>query len=205
MSCDIGNAYLNALCQEKIWCVIGAEFGSDKGKIMIICQALYGLKSSRASRRATFTETLNGLGYKSSSADPDVWIKPKLKSNGDDYYSLILVYVDDVLHFDHEPNELMNLLEDKYRIKDKAEAPVRYLGTNIDKMQLSGGDIVWSMSSYDYLSNAITNLEKNLVKDRANSGKVYGNRSGKCPFPVGYRPELDTTPLLGNDLTSRYL
>ena len=72
-------------------------------------------------------------------------------------------------------------------------------------MQLSGGDIVWSMSSYDYVSNTTNNIEKILDKDRANSLKVYGKRSGKRPFPVGYRPELDTTPLLGNDLTSRYL
>ena len=162
MSCDMCNAYLNVLYQEKIWCVIGAEFGSDKGKIMIKCHALYGFKSSGASWRATFTETLNDIGYTSSRADPDLWIKPKVKSNSDDYYSLILVYVDDVLHFDHEPNELMNLLEDKYRIKDKAEAPVRYLGTNIDKIQLPGGDIVLSMSSYDYVSNAINLLHPYL-------------------------------------------
>ena len=48
-----------------------------------------------------------------------------MKSNGDDYHSLILVYADDVLHFDHEPNKFMILLEDKYRLKDKAEAPDR--------------------------------------------------------------------------------
>ncbi len=29
MSCDIGNAYLNAKCQEKIWFVTGAECGPD--------------------------------------------------------------------------------------------------------------------------------------------------------------------------------
>ena len=29
---DIGNAYLNAKCREKIWTVAGTEFGSEKGK-----------------------------------------------------------------------------------------------------------------------------------------------------------------------------
>ena len=49
MSCDIGNAYLNAPCREKIWCVAGTEFGSDKGKVLHVVRALYGLKSSGAS------------------------------------------------------------------------------------------------------------------------------------------------------------
>jgi hypothetical protein len=29
MSCDIGNAYLNAKCRERIWFVAGAECGPD--------------------------------------------------------------------------------------------------------------------------------------------------------------------------------
>ena len=31
LACDIGNAYLNAPCQEKVWFEAGAEFGSRKG------------------------------------------------------------------------------------------------------------------------------------------------------------------------------
>ena len=29
MSCDIGNAYLNAPCREKLWFVAGKECGPD--------------------------------------------------------------------------------------------------------------------------------------------------------------------------------
>ena len=36
--CDIVNAYLNAGCREKLWTVAGAEFGSEKGTIMIIAK-----------------------------------------------------------------------------------------------------------------------------------------------------------------------
>ena len=39
---------MNAKCREKIWTKAGTEFGSDKGKVMIIIRALYGLKSSGA-------------------------------------------------------------------------------------------------------------------------------------------------------------
>lgn len=41
-ACDIGNAYLNAECREKIWFEAGIECGEDAGKIMIIERALYG-------------------------------------------------------------------------------------------------------------------------------------------------------------------
>jgi len=39
-ACDIGNAYLNAACLEKLWIVAGPEFGSEKGSVIIIARAL---------------------------------------------------------------------------------------------------------------------------------------------------------------------
>ena len=35
-ACDIGNAYLNAPCREKLWTIAGSEFGSERGSVMII-------------------------------------------------------------------------------------------------------------------------------------------------------------------------
>ena len=43
---DISNAHLNAKCREKIWKIAGTEFGSKKGKVMLLVCALYGLKLS---------------------------------------------------------------------------------------------------------------------------------------------------------------
>ena len=54
---DIGNAYLNAKCRERIWTVAGKEFGSDSDQVMIIVQGLYGLKSSRAAWKQTLAES----------------------------------------------------------------------------------------------------------------------------------------------------
>jgi hypothetical protein len=51
LSCDVGNAYLNAPCREKIWFQAGKECGSDAGKVMIVTRALYGLRTSGASWR----------------------------------------------------------------------------------------------------------------------------------------------------------
>ncbi len=83
LSCDIGNAYINAPCREKIWCVAGPEFGpEDEGSVLIIERALYGLKSSGAAWRAMLAQTMHDLGYKSCLADPDVWISPQSKPDG---------------------------------------------------------------------------------------------------------------------------
>ena len=46
---DIENAYITAPCTEKIWTVLGPEFGSDAGKQAIVICELYGLKSAGAS------------------------------------------------------------------------------------------------------------------------------------------------------------
>ena len=56
----------------KICIIAGPEFGSDAGTPMIVTRALYGLKSSGASWRATFAQTLSDLGYVLSKADLDL-------------------------------------------------------------------------------------------------------------------------------------
>jgi Reverse transcriptase (RNA-dependent DNA polymerase) len=58
LSCDIGNAYLNAPCQENIWFEAGKECGEDAGKAMVLKRALYGLKSAGASWRAMFLNSI---------------------------------------------------------------------------------------------------------------------------------------------------
>jgi hypothetical protein len=48
---DIKNTYLTTPVTEKIWCVLGPEFGANTGKQAIIIQSLYSLKSSSTSFR----------------------------------------------------------------------------------------------------------------------------------------------------------
>ena len=74
---DISNAYLNPKCREKIQKVVGTEFGSEKGKVMLVVCALYGLKSSGTAWRKMLSQTFRDIGYVSSKADPDVWFKAK--------------------------------------------------------------------------------------------------------------------------------
>jgi hypothetical protein len=43
---DVLNAYITAPMTEKVWTVLGPEFGIDDGKSAISVCALYGLKSA---------------------------------------------------------------------------------------------------------------------------------------------------------------
>jgi hypothetical protein len=45
---DVLNAYITAPVKEKVWTILGPEFGHDAGRSAIIVRALYGLKSAGA-------------------------------------------------------------------------------------------------------------------------------------------------------------
>ena len=60
---DVMNAYVTAPCSEKIWTVLGKEFGADQGKKSIIVCALYGLKSSGAAFHAHLADCMRSIGY----------------------------------------------------------------------------------------------------------------------------------------------
>jgi hypothetical protein len=74
----------------------GPEFGSDEGKTMIVVRALYGLNCAGAPFCAFLGEHLYDMGFRSSQADPDVWLRPARKQSGEKYYEYVLCYVDDV-------------------------------------------------------------------------------------------------------------
>jgi hypothetical protein len=107
----------------------GPEFGSKAGSVMIVKKALYGLKSSGAAFCAHLAETLNNLNYKSTKANPDVWIRPGVKPDGFKYYEMLLVYVDDVLCISHDPTATMKGIQGTFKLKgDKIKVPTHYLG-----------------------------------------------------------------------------
>ena len=71
-----------------MWTLAGPEFGSEKGAIMIIARALYGLKSSGAAWRAKLAKTMAEIRYFLSQADPDVWLKAATP-----YYKYICLFM----------------------------------------------------------------------------------------------------------------
>ena len=181
---DIGNAYLNAKCRENIWTVAGTEFGSEKDKVDLVVSSLYGLKSFGAAWRQMLDQTLRDLGYVSSKADPDVWLKDETKPDGTEYYEYVLVYVDDVLHLHHDPKTFMNRLAEVYRLKDGSVGePDGYHGANIEKVQLGDGSVACSVTSREYVTNSIQNLEDTLSRDGAQPSMIFGNGLSPAFFP----------------------
>jgi hypothetical protein len=129
---------------------------------MIVCKALYGLKSSGAAFRALLSETLRDLGYVATKADPDVYIRPATRDDGFQYYEMVLTYVDDILHLSHNPPVTIEMLKRVFKLKDdKVAPPETYLGAQLQYKSI-GGVQCWTMSSDKYVRAAIQNDEDKL-------------------------------------------
>jgi hypothetical protein len=166
LSADVGNAYLQAPAREKVHMTAGPELGPNRiGQAVIIVRALYGLKSSGAAWQAKFSETLHGLNFKPTIADPDIWYRPACKLNGFEYYEYILVYVDDILVLSHAPSLIMETLKKAYHLKDEPSIPTTYLGATIRQWNIPGEPSpIWSMNCQKYIKEAIRCLEVELTK-----------------------------------------
>jgi hypothetical protein len=106
---DVLNAYITASVNEKVWTVLGSEFGHDAGKSYIIVHALYGLKSTGAALQAHLASFMRQKGCTSCKADPDLWLKAVTRpENNVRYYAYILCYVDHILCIHHDPMSVMN-------------------------------------------------------------------------------------------------
>jgi hypothetical protein len=203
LACDVSNAYLNAPCREKIWFVAGPEFGSRQGQVVKIVRALYGLKSSGASWRSMLQKTIiEELRFQPTIADPDVYRRCNRRAGGEEYWELLLVYVDDILIVSHEAKTHLDKLGSFYEFNlSSVGPPTRYLGANVSKATIPGdssGCEFWALSSRTYVQNAVKNVKEMLRPEGGLKAQA------KTPFMSGYRPELDVTDELDSDLSSRY-
>ena len=62
---DVMNAYVTAPVNEKMWTILGPEFGADVGKNALVVRALYGLKSAGAAFRSHLADCMRQIGYQS--------------------------------------------------------------------------------------------------------------------------------------------
>ncbi len=98
LGADICNAYLQAPSLEKHFIICGPEFGiENEGRIALIHRALYGGKVAGCNFWHHLCDCMDQLGFTSSRADPDVWLRLSKRSTGEGYYEYILLYVDNVL------------------------------------------------------------------------------------------------------------
>ena len=206
--CDIGNAYLNAETRERLWFIAGKEWGSRAGCEVIIVRALYGLKSSGAEWKKTFASYIrNTLGYSPCiGADDNVYLRLEKNEFGEEYYSYLVVYVDDVLSIHKDPDKVLNIVNRDYRLKEPPECPTMYLGADISKYEVhdeTTRTTCWAMSADSHVKKALE-----VVQMRLNADDVYLKGSKKAPehpfSSQSYRPELDTTELCNDEQVQLY-
>ena len=205
LSCDIQNAYLAAPNKEKIWTRFDDQLGPEyKGRRAIIAKALYGLRSSGRSFRDFLALNLREMGFISSKADPDLWVKSGVKANGDPVYEYVISYVDDLVFQGVDPKAFMDSLGQRFTLKPGSiKEPSTYLGVDVKRYKIHDSDdpdkVRWAFESTSYVKKAIADLEKEL--EEANLRLIP---NAKTPLGSGYRPELDLSPELGNRQLNYY-
>ena len=191
---DIGNAYLNAPTQEKIYYRAGLEWGGQmEGAICVIVRALYGLQTSANAWRTHMCSTLKEMGFEHSLADNDFWLRRDMKPDGTPYYSYILVYVDDILIVSCSPEKYMHTLSQHYYVKESSISPPKlYLGTQYKQVMDRTGRPAWSSSTDGYVKEATKVVFERMEDMGLKLTKKY--KSPEHPFSnVSYRPELDVS------------
>jgi hypothetical protein len=185
---DVGNAYLEAFTDEKIYIVAGNEFGPREGHTLLIHKALYGLRSSGARWWERFSEVLVDMGFFPSKAENDIWMRDK-----GDHYEYIARYVDDLAIASRNPRAITDELQSKYKFKLKGTGPISYhLGC--DFYRDTTGTLCMAPSRY--IDRMIGTYEQ-----------MFGSKpktTYSSPLERGDHPELDISEELGIDGIKQY-
>ena len=185
---DVGNAYLEAFTDEKIYIIAGNEFGPREGHTLLIHKALYGLRSSGARWWERFSEVLVDMGFFPSKAENDIWMRDR-----GDHYEYIARYVDDLAIASKDPESITYELQRKYKFKLKGTGPISYhLGC--DFYRDSTGALCMAPSRY--IDRMIGTYEQ-----------MFGSKpktTYSSPLERGDHPELDTSEELGADGIKQY-
>ena len=126
---DVITAFLNGHLKENICMSIPIGFKcSDKGKVLKLKKAIYGLKQSSLMWYERVRDCLCKLGFKISSHEQCLFTKMN-----DNVKIIVAVYVDDFLIFSTcktETENLKTVLKSQFRIKDLG-CVKRYLGMRV--------------------------------------------------------------------------
>ena len=185
---DVGNAYLEAYTEEKLYIVAGPEFREREGHTLVITKALYGLKSSGLRWWEKLSEILNDLGFTASRAEDDIWMRDKQS-----HYEYIVRYVDDLLIVSSNPKAITDTLESKFKLKLKNTGPIKYhLGSDFDR---DSDDRTLLMSPTKYITRMLDNYMR-----------MFGTLPKEVITPLikGDHPELDATSELDVDGVKKY-
>ena len=173
---------------EKVVIVAGPEFGDLEGHTLIIVKALYGLKSSGLRWYERFLDCLKEMNFFPCKAEPCIW----MRRNGD-LYEYIAVYVDDLAIACKDPEAIVDVLTNKYKFKLKGTGKIDYhLGCGFSRDE----DGVLCISPRRYVDKMIDSYQ--TMFGEMPSTKV------QSPLEKGDHPEIDTSPLLDEEMIQKY-
>jgi hypothetical protein len=115
----------------------------------------------------------------------------RTKPDGFQYWSYVLVYTDNILIFNHEPQCAMDYLASQYTLKPgSVKKPDQYLGAQVSKFYIDGTENLekphWALSLEKYMKQAVADVKMELEKvDMCLLTHVM------IPLAQGYRSELD--------------
>ena len=142
------------------------------------------------------------LNFESCLAEPDMWMRPAVKSDGNTYYKYILLYVDDTLVVSENAESILQKkLRRYFHLKEESIGPpTMYLGGRVCKVQRDNGVWAWSFSSSHYVQSAIKNVEAYVGRPENSHLKMPSK--AETPLTTSYRPELDVlSELMSRDST----
>ena len=188
---DIGNAYLEAFTDEKLYIVAGPEFLELEGYILIFLKALYGLKSSGKRWTEVIHGILRDMNFLPSKADPCIWLR---KATNLRCYEYIAVYVDDLCIVAESPSAIIQIFKSKYHLKIRGDGKLTYhLGA--DYFEDPDGIFVSQPRKY---IDKLADTYKRLFNEDPPKGY-------KTPLDKNDHPELDTSEILEGDMAAKYL
>ena len=188
---DIGNAYLEAVTDEKLYIVGVPEFQELEGHILIFVKTLYGLKSSGKRWAEVIHGILRDMKFLPSKADPCIWLRkaPNLRC-----YEYIAVYVDDLCIAAESPSAIIQILKSKHHLKGKGDGKLTYhLGADY----FEDPDGIFVSQPKKYIDKLADSYKRLFNEDPP--------KSYKTPLDKNDHPELDTSEILEGDMAAKYL
>ena len=111
--------------------------------------------------------------------------------------------MDDILVVHHDAMPVLKKNDQFMKLKpDSVGDPDIYLGAKLKRVELENDVWCWTLSPSKYVQEAVRNCEKHLGDKY--DGKFSLKKTAPNPFPIGYEPELDVSPLLPPDQASYY-
>ena len=140
-------------------------------------------------------KNIGNISFKSCVADPDIWLRPAVRSDKTEYYEYILMYVDDILAIYVDATSILKILEgDTVQYKNSKIDPTEmYLRAKLQKKIINNIECR-TIGIVDYVQAAAATVEEGLNNKRWKlPNKVT------TPMVTSYLTELDKSSELPPD------